>query len=74
MKWKKKKGCLFLGSLILSAVLMSGCSGQDPETKQLRALCEELFSFPGGSADQVMAAAQMILRERIQTRKSSRAA
>ena len=27
-------------------------------TKQLRALCEELFSFPGGSADQVMAAAQ----------------
>ena len=58
MKWKKKKGCLFLGSLILSAVLMAGCSGQDPETKQLRALCEELFSFPGGSADQVMAAAQ----------------
>lgn len=55
---EKKKGCLFLGSLILSAVLMAGCSGQDPETKQLRALCEELFSFPGGSADQVMAAAQ----------------
>lgn len=58
MKLIKKKGCILLGSLMLSAVLLAGCSGQDPETKQLRALCEELFSFPGGSADQVMAAAQ----------------
>ena len=59
MKWKKKKGCLFLGSLILSAVLMAGCSGTGIRRQSsCSALCEELFSFPGGSADQVMAAAQ----------------
>nr|WP_317449754.1 hypothetical protein [uncultured Sellimonas sp.] len=58
MKLIKKRGFLLLGSLMLSAVLLAGCSGQSPETKQLRALCEELFSFPGGSADQVLAAAQ----------------
>ena len=58
MKLIKKRGVLLLGSLMLSAVLLAGCSGQSPETKQLRALCEELFSFPGGSADQILAAAQ----------------
>ena len=58
MKLIKKRGCLLLGSLMLSAVLLAGCSGQNPETRQLRALCEELFSFPGGSADQILAAAQ----------------
>ena len=58
MKLIKKRGCLLLGSLMLSAVLLAGCSGQNPETRQLRALCEELFTFPGGSADQILAAAQ----------------
>ena len=58
MKLIKKRGCLLLGNLMLSAVLLAGCSGQNPETRQLRALCEELFSFPGGSADQILAAAQ----------------
>lgn len=58
MKIIKKRGRLLLGILMVSAMLLSGCAGQNPDTQQLRALCEELFTFPGGSADQILAAAQ----------------
>lgn len=58
MKIIKKRGRLLLGILMIAAMLLSGCAGQDPDTQQLCALCEELFTFPGGSADQILAAAQ----------------
>lgn len=58
MKIIKKRGRLLLGILMIAAMLLAGCACQDPDTQQLRALCEELFTFPGGSADQILAAAQ----------------